>query len=84
MDTIKYLLIEFWEEFNWFGLVDNEIAMTTRDFLILYLGNNAIMALIIFYLASRWGAENQKRSNSAALAKNQNGAFRVDLDRRIL
>ena len=75
---------DFWQTFDWFGLASYQVIMSALDLILIILGNNLLMSLIIFYLASRWNRERQILTTSISSALNNGIRHRVNMQRRIL
>jgi len=73
-----------WESFDWFGLASYSIIMTALDLILILLGNNVFMVLVIFFLTSRWGKEQQKLEAALAEELNRGVLYRVNMNRRVL
>jgi len=82
-EEFYYLAKRVFGDLDWFGLSDNQLVMGSFDFLVLLLGNNVFMVLLTFFLASRWGAENERKKNKYVKTRAERENVRVNFDHRV-
>jgi len=82
-EELGYLAQRVLGAINWFGLGDNQLVLGLQEFAVLLLGNNIFMVLVTFFLASRWGAENERKKNQYVKTHVEREHAQVNLERRV-